>query len=68
MLDLYGDCYVACKEFEKYILSNVAVKAQLANVVFLAANVTTNNVEQVALLKRLRVIKLSTTLFFNGTA
>lgn len=67
MLDLYADWCVACKEFEKYTFSDAAVQAKLANVVLLQANVTANNAEQAALLKRLRVIGLPTILFFNGT-
>lgn len=67
MLDLYADWCVACKEFEKYTFSDAVVQAKLANVVLLQVNVTANNAEQAALLKRLRVIGLPTILFFNGT-
>lgn len=63
MLDLYADWCVACKEFEKYTLSDAAVQAKLANVVLLQVNVTANNAEQAVLLKRLRVIGLPTILF-----
>lgn len=67
MLDLYADWCVACKEFEKYTFSDAAVQAKLANVVLLQADVTANNAEQAALLKRLQVLGLPTILFFNGT-
>jgi thiol:disulfide interchange protein DsbD len=66
MLDLYADWCVACKEFEKYTFSDAAVQAKLANVVLLQADVTANNAEQAALLKRLQVLGLPTILFFNG--
>lgn len=66
MLDLYADWCVACKEFEKYTFSDAAVQAKLANVVLLQADVTANNAEHAALLKRLQVLGLPTILFFNG--
>jgi len=67
MLDLYADWCVACKEFEKYTFSDATVQDKLANVVLLQANVTANNAEQAALLKRLQILGLPTILFFNGT-
>lgn len=67
MLDLYADWCVACKEFEKYTFSDARVQAALTNTVLLQADVTTNNSEQVALLKHLKVLGLPTILFFNGT-
>lgn len=66
MLDLYADWCVACKEFEKYTFSDAAVQAKLANMLLLQADVTANNAEQAALLKRLQVLGLPTILFFNG--
>ena len=66
MLDLYADWCVACKEFEKYTFSDPQVQNALKGTVLLQANVTANNAEDKALLKRLNVLGLPTILFFNG--
>ena len=66
MLDLYADWCVACKEFEKYTFSDPQVQNALKETVLLQANVTANNAEDKALLKRLNVLGLPTILFFNG--
>ncbi|EML9399153.1 protein-disulfide reductase DsbD [Citrobacter freundii] len=66
MLDLYADWCVACKEFEKYTFSNPQVQQALGNTVLLQADVTTNNAQDVALLKHLQVLGLPTILFFDA--
>jgi len=66
MLDLYADWCVACKEFEKYTFSDPQVQNALKGTVLLQANVTANNAEDKALLKRLNVLGLPTILFFSG--
>ncbi|MFV4766796.1 protein-disulfide reductase DsbD [Citrobacter portucalensis] len=66
MLDLYADWCVACKEFEKYTFSNPQVQQALGNTVLLQADVTANNVQDVALLKHLQVLGLPTILFFDA--
>lgn len=66
MLDLYADWCVACKEFEKYTFSDPQVQSALKETVLLQANVTANNAEDKALLKKLNVLGLPTILFFNG--
>ncbi|WP_435928079.1 protein-disulfide reductase DsbD [Dryocola sp. BD613] len=65
MLDLYADWCVACKEFEKYTFSDPLVQKQLAGTVLLQADVTANNAQDVALLRRLKVLGLPTILFFD---
>lgn len=66
MLDLYADWCVACKEFEKYTFTSPEVQNELKDTVLLQANVTQNNPQQVALLKRLQVLGLPTILFFGA--
>jgi len=65
MLDLYADWCVACKEFDKYTFSTPQVQDALANTLLLQADVTQNNSQQAALLKRLNVLGLPTILFFG---
>ncbi len=65
MLDLYADWCVACKEFDKYTFSTPQVQDALANTLLLQADVTQNNPQQAALLKRLNVLGLPTILFFG---
>jgi len=66
MLDLYADWCVACKEFEKYTFTSPEVQNELKDTVLLQADVTQNNPQQVALLKRLQVLGLPTILFFGA--
>ena len=66
MLDLYADWCVACKEFEKYTFSDPQVRQTLNNSLLLQANVTANSAEDIALLKRLKVLGLPTILFFDS--
>jgi len=66
MLDLYADWCIACKEFEKYTFSDPQVQKQLSDTVLLQADVTANNAQDVALLKELNVLGLSTILFFDA--
>lgn len=66
MLDLYADWCVACKEFEKYTFTSPQVQNELKDTVLLQADMTQNNPQQVALLKRLQVLGLPTILFFGA--
>lgn len=66
MLDLYADWCVACKEFEKYTFSDAGVKQALAGFQLLQADVTANNAQQNALLKKFQVMGLPTILFFDS--
>lgn len=52
MLDFYADWCVSCKEMEKFTFSDTRVQARLADAVLLQADVTGNNNEDKALLKR----------------
>jgi thiol:disulfide interchange protein DsbD len=52
MLDFYADWCVSCKEMEKLTFIDPAVKARLANTVLLQVDVTANDADDRAMLKR----------------
>ena len=52
MLDFYADWCVSCKEMEKLTFVDPAVKARLVNTVLLQVDVTANDADDRALLKR----------------
>jgi thiol:disulfide interchange protein DsbD len=52
MLDFYADWCVSCKEMERFTFSDPAVRARLGGMVLLQADVTQNNTDDKALLKR----------------
>jgi thiol:disulfide interchange protein DsbD len=52
MLDFYADWCVSCKEMEKFTFSDPRIQKQFADMVLLQADVTANNEDDKALLKR----------------
>jgi len=52
MLDFYADWCVSCKEMEKFTFSDPRVQAKLKEMNLLRADVTANNTDDQALLKR----------------
>src|SRR5206468_5604894 len=52
MLDFYADWCVSCKEMEKLTFVDPAVKARLANTLLLQVDVTANDQDDRAMLKR----------------
>jgi thiol:disulfide interchange protein DsbD len=52
VLDFYADWCVSCKEMEKLTFVDPAVKARLANTLLLQVDVTANDLEDKAMLKR----------------
>jgi thiol:disulfide interchange protein DsbD len=52
MLDFYADWCVSCKEMEKLTFVDPAVRARLANTVLLQVDVTANDADDKAMLKR----------------
>lgn len=52
MLDFWADWCVSCHEMERFTLSDERVKARLKDVLLLKADVTANNAEDQALLRR----------------
>jgi thiol:disulfide interchange protein DsbD len=66
MLDFYADWCVSCKEMEKYTFTDPAVQATLKNVVLLRANVTANDTQDQALMKRFDIIGPPTIAFYGA--
>lgn len=67
MLDFYADWCSACKEMEKYTFSDDKVKVALKNTVLLQADVTANNDDDQALLKRFDLFGPPGIIFFDQT-
>jgi thiol:disulfide interchange protein DsbD len=68
MLDFYADWCVSCKEMEKFTFSDPAVAAKMKEFVLLKADVTANNDDDKALLKRFSLFGPPGIIFFrDGT-
>ncbi|KHK54190.1 thiol:disulfide interchange protein [Ralstonia sp. A12] len=65
MLDFYADWCVSCKEMERLTFTDARVRAALADVVLLQADVTANNADDQALLKRFGLFGPPGTIFFD---
>ncbi len=65
LLDFYADWCVSCKEMERFTFSDEQVKQRLAGMVKVQADVTANNVEHQALLKRFRLFGPPGIIFFD---
>jgi thioredoxin:protein disulfide reductase len=65
MLDFYADWCVSCKEMEKLTFTDPRVKSQLADMVLLQADVTANNEDDKALLKRFKLFGPPGIIFFD---
>lgn len=66
MLDFYADWCVSCKEMERFTFSDPAVAAKLGNALLLQVDVTANNDDDRALLKRFSLFGPPGTIFFDG--
>jgi thioredoxin:protein disulfide reductase len=66
MLDFYADWCVSCKEMEKFTFADAKVQARLANVRLLQADVTDNNDNDKALLRRFNLFGPPGIVFFGG--
>ncbi|MFT5499962.1 MAG: thiol:disulfide interchange protein DsbD [Woeseiaceae bacterium] len=66
MLDFYADWCVSCIEMEHYTFTDGGVRNALANSVLLQADVTANDAEDQALLKRFGVFGPPTIIFFGA--
>ncbi|MEP7058691.1 MAG: protein-disulfide reductase DsbD [Caldimonas sp.] len=65
MLDFYADWCVSCKEMERDTFTDPAVRAKLDRALLLRADVTRNNAEDRALLKRFGLFGPPGTIFFD---
>ena len=66
MLDFYADWCVSCKEMERYTFSDPTVQRKLRGAVLLKADVTANNADDRALLKRFGLFGPPGTIFFDA--
>ncbi|CAH1201201.1 Thiol:disulfide interchange protein DsbD [Candidatus Nitrotoga sp. BS] len=66
MLDFYADWCISCKEMERFTFSDAKVQAKLRNAVLLQIDVTANNDEDKALLKRFELFGPPAILFFDA--
>jgi thioredoxin:protein disulfide reductase len=66
MLDFYADWCVSCIEMEHYTFTDPTVKEALADMVLLQADVTANDPQDQALLKRFGVFGPPTIIFFGS--
>ncbi|MBD8533159.1 MULTISPECIES: protein-disulfide reductase DsbD [unclassified Massilia] len=67
MLDFYADWCVSCKEMEKFTFVDPAVQAKLANTVLLQVDVTANDADDKAMLKRFGLFGPPGIIFFDRT-
>jgi len=65
MLDFYADWCVTCKEMEKFTFSDTRVQTRLAGVLLLQADVTANNDDDKALLRRYSLFGPPGIIFFG---
>ncbi len=65
MLDFYADWCVSCKEMEKYTFTDASVISALSGARLLKADVTANNDDHQALLKRFGLFGPPSIIFFD---
>jgi thioredoxin:protein disulfide reductase len=65
MLDFYADWCVSCREMEKFTFSDPRVHARLLQLQLLRADVTANNTDDQALLKRFSLFGPPGIIFFD---
>lgn len=65
MLDFYADWCVSCKEMEKLTFSDSSIQAKFASMLLLQADVTANNFDDKAMLKRFNLFGPPGIIFFD---
>ncbi len=65
VLDFYADWCVSCKEMERFTFSDRSVSERLGNAILLKADVSANNADDRALLRRFKLFGPPGTLFFD---
>jgi thiol:disulfide interchange protein DsbD len=66
MLDFYADWCVSCKEMEKLTFTDPQVRQQMSALLLLQVDVTANNADDKAMLKRFNLFGPPGIIFFNG--
>lgn len=66
MLDFYADWCVTCKEMERFTFSDAAVRARMERMLLLQADVTANDADDKALLKRFDLFGPPGIVFFEA--
>lgn len=66
MLDFYADWCVSCKEMERFTFVDPAVQKKMSGALLLKADVTANNEDDRALLKRFNLFGPPGTIFFDS--
>jgi len=66
MLDFYADWCVSCKEMERLTFTDARVQARMGQLVLLQADVTANNADDRALLKRFGLFGPPGIIFFGA--
>lgn len=67
MFDFYADWCISCKEMERFVFTDPRVKARLDQMVLVQADVTANNADDQALLKRFGLFGPPGIIFFDGS-
>ena len=67
MLDFYADWCIACLEFEKFTFTDKEVNTLMQQYILLKADVTENNQNDKALMKRFSIFGPPAILFFNNS-
>jgi thioredoxin:protein disulfide reductase len=65
LLDFYADWCVSCKEMEKFTFPAPAVRAKMETMLLLQVDVTANNADDKALLKRFNLFGPPGIIFFD---
>ncbi|RJG02362.1 protein-disulfide reductase DsbD [Noviherbaspirillum sedimenti] len=65
LFDFYADWCVSCKEMEKFTFTDPRIQAQMGQMVLLQADVTANNEDDKALLKRFKLFGPPGIVFFD---
>ena len=66
MLDFYADWCVSCKEMEKFTFTDPRVREKFARMVLLQIDVTANNGDDKAMLKRFQLFGPPGIILFDG--
>jgi thiol:disulfide interchange protein DsbD len=66
MLDFYADWCVSCKEMERFTFTDAQVRARMDRMLLLQVDVTANNADDRAMLKRFNLFGPPGIMFFDG--